>query len=492
MPERVGIIFVHGIGEQKRFEHLDGQTRDFVSAIVDATVGGTNFVTVELRDALSAAFLGTENTWLADRNSAAARAVIRDGSGNETHLFMHEVWWADVNEPYSLRKQIRFWFWAASIWLLPPKETSKRAGFRREMQTPPPAHDRAWLRVRLFCVSWIFAAAALSWGLGLILLKRVLDIDPPNFIKILVNYVSAVKLYNQRSRAGGDFLDALDEPPRVSVRRRMMRALADVALARYDRWYIVAHSQGTVIAFNGLSESGHVWPNYLDQDRWRRIRSAGFGGAARSAGEIGDTADMEPVRPLWLDFDEIVYREKIFERFTGFVTLGSPLNKFAAIWPARVPNNRFPAFRPETWWINFFDPLDPVSGVLQGFELRTLAATPPTGLDQAVHGSPIKPQNYGCRTSPLLLAGHTRYLEFSVRGVKHGVAIWLAQTMGLIAPPAVIPPGNCYGAKTGVYAARRAISHAEWLILFLIAAGSSSLVTWLLFGAKLLKRLGPT
>lgn len=32
-PEQVGVIFVHGIGEQRRFDHLDGQARFLIDAL---------------------------------------------------------------------------------------------------------------------------------------------------------------------------------------------------------------------------------------------------------------------------------------------------------------------------------------------------------------------------------------------------------------------------------------------------------------------------
>src|SRR4029077_11352536 len=32
-PERVGLVLVHGIGEQRRFQHLDGQLRDLIRAL---------------------------------------------------------------------------------------------------------------------------------------------------------------------------------------------------------------------------------------------------------------------------------------------------------------------------------------------------------------------------------------------------------------------------------------------------------------------------
>ena len=63
----------------------------------------------------------------------------------------------------------------------------------------------------------------------------------------------------------------------------MIRAIADVACNRYHRWYVLAHSQGTVVAFNGLMETAYAWPGYLDEDRWDRLkqaRMAGRGGPA--------------------------------------------------------------------------------------------------------------------------------------------------------------------------------------------------------------------
>lgn len=89
--------------------------------------------------------------------------------------------------------------------------------------------------------------------------------------------LSAVKLYNQRRRFGPglwwareDFLDTVGQPPRVSLRRRMIRALCDVACQPYTRWYVLAHSQGSVVAFNGLMETAYSWPGYLDSERWAK------------------------------------------------------------------------------------------------------------------------------------------------------------------------------------------------------------------------------
>jgi hypothetical protein len=83
-----------------------------------------------------------------------------------------------------------------------------------------------------------------------------------------VNYLSGVKLYSQDMRAGGSPMDGPDEPPRAAIRRRMVRTMVDVAAAGYDRWYILAHSLGSIVAWNGVMETERALPNYLDRERW--------------------------------------------------------------------------------------------------------------------------------------------------------------------------------------------------------------------------------
>jgi hypothetical protein len=102
-------------------------------------------------------------------------------------------------------------------------------------------------RRHLFCARWVFDRTLTF------LASRLFNWQTPRLLRVLANYVSAVKLYTQRRRFGAgllwrreEFLDSAGEPPRVSIRRRMIRTIADVAANKYDRWYILAHSQGRV------------------------------------------------------------------------------------------------------------------------------------------------------------------------------------------------------------------------------------------------------
>jgi hypothetical protein len=190
----------------------------------------------------------------------------------------------------------------------------------------------------------------------------------------------------------------------------MIRTLATVAEARYDRWYVVAHSLGTVIALNGLMETPYAWPGYFVEAQWRAFCEAGFGGP----GDVLNRGEHTmPVRPVWALPDELAYRRRIFEKFRGLLTLGSPLEKYAAIWPARVPLSRMPAFQDGAVWVNVFDPIDPVSSPLKAFG----------GHPEAILPVPV---NIGYTSSWAFLLAHLCYLKWSgASGLADGVANWL-------------------------------------------------------------------
>jgi hypothetical protein len=408
-PERVGVVVVHGIGEQRRFEHLDGHIRGIIRAVRAQHPQRT---TIEVLRANAAAFQAEQDTWLAGRLAPVRLRVKPEDGGREVHIAFHEVWWADVNEPYSLLKQAKFWAWGLSIWALAGKERSDQweRGTDGTPVMEPPAFPRSerlrratalGVRVRLFLVSWFFLMSAFTLGLVIFLARRLFGLGMPDFLRTFVTYVSAVKLYSQRRSSGGGPLEDLDEAPRVAIRRRMVRTIADVALAEYDRWYILAHSLGSVVAFNGLMEPAYALPHYLDHARWRRLLMAKLAGPADRPEEtvVPDGRPMMPPRPIWVSDGEVVYRRKLFSRFAGLLTYGSPLDKFAAIWPARVPLNKdAQVFPSDAVWINVFDPTDPVSAPLKAYGTPRMPGE-------------LHPTNIGVPTSWLFLSGHLAYLK---------------------------------------------------------------------------------
>lgn len=471
--EHIGVVLVHGIGEQRRFEHLDGQARYLIKAM--ASLGEVESLSVDIVPSNVGAFHAEQDTW-ASGSQPSVNIVVRhrlDGVLRKSRILVHEVWWADVNERYSLAKQFRFWLWALTIWTYPKKLGTTQATAERVAPPviPGPAASEVYDRFRLFLLSAFFALLGLSIGWIAFLAGRLFNLQMPDVLRVLTNYLSAVKLYNQQRRFGPglwwsreDFLDAIDEPPRESVRRRMVRTLCDVACNDYDRWYVLAHSQGSVVAFNGLMATEYGWPGYLDEERWHRLREREMAGPSHGWTPSADKDEaIQPRRPAWLSDDDIVYRRKIFRGFRGFLTYGSPLEKFVALWPQRVAVCREPAFR-DVRWINLYDPIDPVSGRLIAFTPYPPECCP-------------KPIDVGYCSSWWLLLAHLKYLT-SRQGLPDAAKAtvrWLLSddAEGFSNGPEGLWPGYWFGVDKWRLAWRRTIAWSTWVfatVVLLVAA----------------------
>lgn len=407
-PTRVGVLLVHGIGEQRRFQHLEGEVRNIATALA-ADGGNVESVRVEVRTTADAAYGAEQPTWRAEEVAPVMVEIAEKGSadtpGDVTQIEFREVWWADLDEPATLPARIKFWCWVLSMWTICPKMGSRLAGFTKHMRLPASATVQGngvgvWGRTRLFVVAAIFLLILLTISVLNLLLRRVLGVHIPG-PEILVRYIGDVKLFQQDHRIGKGPLVDIGQPPRVTLRRRMIRALAHMALAKYERWYVLAHSQGTVLSFNGLMETQHALPNYLDEALWRRCQEAGIGSTVKTPAEAlteEEAKNMMPRRPAWLEPVDVIDRERLFERLDGYLTYGSPLEKFATLFPAIVPLNKDEAvFNDKFKWFNVFDATDPVSGAVKSFGPSN------AGPD---------PVNISYKANGVHLWSHIRYLAF--------------------------------------------------------------------------------
>src|ERR1700744_4617965 len=93
---KVGVIIVHGIGEQKRFEFLEGETRKIVDAIIANYGERRRDVTPVLTTGSGDAFLGEHSSWVS--GGKAPLHCLVELSDRIVDLAFHEVWWADINE----------------------------------------------------------------------------------------------------------------------------------------------------------------------------------------------------------------------------------------------------------------------------------------------------------------------------------------------------------------------------------------------------------
>ena len=241
------------------------------------------------------------------------------------------------------------------------------------------------------------------------MLRRVFTISIPG-PEVLVNYIGDVKLFQQKNRIGKGPLAGLGERPRVTLRRRMVRALVQMGTANYDRWYVLAHSQGSVLALNGLMETQEALPNYLNRAQWDVARAASIDRRSSTPLSEQEAGEMMPFRPAWLEPDDVIDRRVLFAKLAGFLTYGSPLDKFAVLWPAIVPLNRdSEVFRSDFEWINVYDATDPVADALKYFDQPT-------------------PRNISYKASGIHLWSHIAYLKFKAGAddrLANVVARWL-------------------------------------------------------------------
>jgi hypothetical protein len=420
--ERVGVILVHGIGEQRRFEHLEGETRKISNAIIANYGKPRRLVTPTLTTSIGDTFLGEQQSWASGNAALHALVELPD---KIVDIAFHEVWWADINEVLTLSKQFRFWLWGLSLAGIATHNDQYLLGAIK--RTRPPRHHgaiRTKSRIRMLYISILFGFSAFSVALVNMIFKR-LGLPPLPLTATIVNYLSAVKLYSQDTRAGGSPMDGPDEPPRAAIRRRMIRVMVNVAMGGYDRWYILAHSLGTIVAWNGLMEIQQALPNYLDRECWEELK----GNPLRTTiMDPFDVDSMMPNRPVWVRANEIINRDVLFEKFCGLLTYGSPLERFCALWSAMIPLNKTEdTFQAGTEWINVYDPTDPVGTWLEDFNPHH---TPPPRDGRTA----LTPRNFRCRASRWLLVSHISYFNAARRETndsKHYlvnvVAKWLVE-----------------------------------------------------------------
>ena len=389
---KIGILLVHGVGEQQPGEYVD------------------SFAKV-LETAATAEITGASLTkHVVNRNPGTIRLGIDPNSnGSKTHIYLHGCDWADLDDPVTLKNRLRFWWWGFSMWNRRGFMTPKLAGTKKmSVRDPGPL---AKVRAQLFLAGTVFCAVALVFRIvpqvvfsipvigralqtrSKLIFNKLLGNSP---LEALVAYVGDVKLYQDEDRRDAPF-ERRGEKPRWSIRRRMVRRMIEVAEADYDRWYVAAHSLGTVLAFNGLMETAEALPNYLDRSTVERLRQRQW----IDDGTPSQRSAMEPPGPPYVHDRDTLQKDKVFEGLAGFLTFGSPIDKFSTLWPVIVPVDGTPNVFPESFqWVNIYDDLDPVSGSLDQVDVTGMRKNGGTGR---------LPTNYGYRNESTLATAHTNY-----------------------------------------------------------------------------------
>lgn len=421
MQEHVGLLVVHGIGEQKRFE----TARQLVQSILAGLGARNDGSRYSLVDRTANPTEIPINCPRTDRSSSPFTIACRDKDGKRTtYLHVHEVWWADLGAPSSFGEQVRFWLWGLGQWWAqvvwgkhdPNKPSNTEllmtppTKFRAELNSPGKQKPkdrrsaRPVARALLFLAGLYALFTLFSWEA----VKRVFSwlSASAGSPSILTAYVGDVRIYTQSPGKGGGNLTDLEQPWRATIRRRMASELVAMAEREHDRWYILGHSLGSIVAFNGVQETEWNLPNYLDPAQADRLRNSA---AANDLWDATEPADrklapdftvMMPRRPVWLPGWERISRKALFKNFRGMITYGSPLDKFAALWPRIVPvNKQRDAFDPTADWVNLSDATDPVGAQVGAFEEGWRTGTP----------AKQSPFNVRVKASAFFLLSHIRY-----------------------------------------------------------------------------------
>lgn len=398
---RIGVIVVHGIGEQRRFELLETIAGNLYRALRrDRPRRGAY---IELRRGA-----GAERGGTVDSEWRIAPAVVgwQTPSGTAVEAVFREVYWADLDLPQSWRGTFKLWGWALGVSGLRFYTDAGVGPAARhgmcEPEFPPKGWQRVKVRAQLFFASFVFFYIILSVFLLNWLCFRQFPLFD-RFRRLVNNYLGDVKLYQDWFLRDDDRLEVIGRKSRVAVRARMIRTLVETAAQaqsrepteRLDAYYIVAHSLGTVAAFNGLMETELALPNYLSREEWAALPPR----LKRRARAPAPPRQM-PTRPPWLAPHDAIDRARLFERLEGFLTLGSPLDKFAALWPCIVRiNGRGLHARRLLPWINVTDVQDVV-----GSSIDLLGSCPPAkGI-----GGLVKTE-VRWADQPTLASAHTSY-----------------------------------------------------------------------------------
>src|SRR5262249_6754266 len=108
-----------------------------------------------------------------DVNYAAnmVRVQVLTDKGEDLLVELNEVYWADLGEKPTLPNQIKFWFWALSMWSVAARDHSPLPG-QSKMYRPKGGGIKPWERPLLGYYGILFLLGAATIGLYNVIADR--------------------------------------------------------------------------------------------------------------------------------------------------------------------------------------------------------------------------------------------------------------------------------------------------------------------------------
>ena len=240
---RLGILFVHGMGQQERGDTIT-QMGDALTEWLRRWLGNDRF---SLRDATlrgpEATAAGTTSPAASGRANATVVLTRRkDDPEPGDKWLLAESWWADAFRQATLGELVA---WAIGVgpWLI----ASQAAGLEHRLRRPGRSPLRWLIDEAVFAILVIIAAvvAALITPLALALL--LFSLIP---IPVISGFVQG--LARNLSGSFGDLLVFVRSPVRFAAMAERVRQDIEWLDRNCDRIMVVAHSQGSAVAWQAI------------------------------------------------------------------------------------------------------------------------------------------------------------------------------------------------------------------------------------------------
>ena len=435
MPDKkkeknIGILVVHGIGDQKQFDCLKGVAQSIVDSLQSEINEGYVEVSVDINRAETGTFQSLYPAWQEGEKAPINVRIKPSGYSTNYNLHLREVWWADLDRPQNFGKFIKFWFWGLSLWAIPPQEDypilndpdKDLQNLEWNTNEDKKGRSRLIARFEYFLIGlFLIVCQPLLFIVKNIL--RFLDIDFP--VTLIADYLGKLRLYQQAENSGKNLIEDINIPPRFSIQRRMINALVRMAISDYDRWYVWSHSLGSIVAYNAFSMPEATLSHYVSHSMWEEIEKWNQDHSEKQLLHDFNTNTRrpKPYRPVWQT--KRISRKSLFDKCEGLLTYGSPFWRIADLWPDLVKRNIKHDFKSEFNWYNVIDPSDPVA-------TRTEGLFPKNCKEDEDKPKPLHPQDVFYRTPSIFLLAHKDYLSTTNTSLISQLLPWVCSKKEII------------------------------------------------------------
>lgn len=248
----LGLLFVHGMGEQERGDTIT-QMGDALAEWLRKQLANRGDETAATETDFrirEASLRGGESSGLA--HASVEVSGTSDGVKTTQSWLLAESWWADAFRPATFSELVA-WAIAVGPWLI----ASQEAGLRQRLSLADAFGKQPfWRRVAdrvvagiLVIIAALVAAIITPLALGLLVLSLVPVPVVSDFIRRLVQNLSG---------SFGDLLVLVRSPVRFAAMAERVRDDIDELHERAERVMVVAHSQGSAVAWHAIRRAAQV------------------------------------------------------------------------------------------------------------------------------------------------------------------------------------------------------------------------------------------